>query len=253
MKTTLTKAAAFTLLAAGAWSLPGAPAAQASTIGVIATPATPPTTEIGARMRWGGTGFEGSVYDNSPLTQNPTLNPQGTPFWQVGQAYGFRVAFDSASGAISLAVDFNRDQSFSAGETATQTAFGPPGQTSYAGFGFEMLSISLNQGGSTGRSVIRDLTINGTAFGTFSNNDPTLVDVFYASTPAAPIANWTITGTVSFTVAGTSQERPAWDFRFRGVGTPTNGGGDPTLVPAPAGLAVLGLGLLGLAALRRRG
>ena len=58
-------------------ALAGAAAALALSIGVpLAAQAavvsvTDPglSSEIGARIRWGATGFEASVYDNSPLNQ----------------------------------------------------------------------------------------------------------------------------------------------------------------------------------------
>lgn len=214
----------------------------------IVTTANPNVaSEIGARIRWGATGFEASVYDASPLTQNPTLNPTGAPFWSVGTAYGFRVTYTSTTGTISLGVDFNRDDSFGAGEVISQSAFGAPGELSYAGLGFNFLSISGNESGSTGRSSVTNLAINGSAQSDIAPNGG-FTEIFFRAANGAPLGEITITGEITFSTAGTGQERPAWDFRLRGPE-------DPSLiaaVPEPASLAVLGAGLLGLAALRRR-
>jgi hypothetical protein len=183
--------------------------AQAS-ISTIPNPSG--TSEIGARIRWGASGFEGSLYDSSPFGQTPTLNPSGSPVWQLNVPYAFQVTFDSSTGELGLSVDFNRNNSFGAGESIFRTSFSTPGQTSYSGFGFDYIEIRGNEGGSTARSEISNLTINGDAQANLAPNGA-FINRFYADSNGL-LANVTITGNLTFTTSGTSQERPAYDFVF---------------------------------------
>lgn len=214
----------------------------------IVTTADPSvTTDIGARIRWGGTGFEASVFDNSPFSQTPTLNPSGTPVWLLNVAYKFQVAFDSVTGALSLSVDFDRNNTFGAGESISQNLFAAPGLTSYVGQGFNYLSISGNEGGSTARSTLSNLVINGTSLsgiaptGTFS-------ETFYKDSASTPLTSIVITGDLTYLTSGTSQERPSWNFNFKGPADAS------ATVPEPASLIVWSLvsGIFGLGGLRKR-
>lgn len=244
-------AAAAAALALGTWA---GPAARASTI--IAQSAAPAgaVTEIGARIRWGGSGFEASLFDAHSgslgrINQSPTLNPGGTPVWRPGQAYAFEVSFVGATGTLGLAVDFDRNGSFGPGESITRTLFRAPGPTSYVGEVFEAVWISVRQSGN-GSSSLTNLVVNGVAQPSLTPPAGTPAGAFYLPSGGAAPANWTITGQITF-AAGAGQENPAWDFKFLNV--PPGPGATPSAVPAPAGLAALCIGLLGLAAVRRRG
>lgn len=193
------------------------------------------TTEIGARIRWGNTGFEASIWDNSPFVQNPTLNPSGSPVWALGNAYKFKVDYTSTTGTLTLAVDFNRDDSFAAGETISRSVFSAPGQTSYTGYGFNYLSISGNESGSTARSQVSNLVINGASMSSLAPNGAFL-EQFYGS--GNLLTSITITGDLTFSTAGTSQERPSWNFNLKNSAQP---------VPAPGAalLALIGMPIVG--------
>jgi hypothetical protein len=201
-------------------------------------------TEIGARVRWGGTGFEASLFDSNPFGQTPTLNPSGAPVWVLNTPYAFRVTFDSLTGALGLAVDFNGANGFEASESISRTVFSAPGATDYTGLGFRYLSISGNEGGSTARSSLTNLVINGSSQSAITPGG-SFVENFYATATAAPVTSWTIAGKITFTEAGTAQERPSWNFNFKDSATP---------IPVPAALPLMltVVGGFGLAAWRRR-
>ena len=212
-------------------------------IGVTANPLTP--SDIGARIRWGGSGFEAALFDNDPQDFSTTLNPVGTPAWVLGTPYAFQVTFDGSTGVLGLSVDFNNDSTFGAGEYISRSAFSSPGLASYQGYSFRYLQISGNESGSSARSNLSALSING-----FSQADVvpngSLLDVYYGDSGnlLTPI---TIGGTLTFTSPGTSFERPSWNVRFISPDQiPV------TPVPEPGSLPLVALGLLGLAVAYRR-
>ncbi len=208
----------------------GVPLAAEAAIVTVGNPNI--SSDIGARIRWGGTGFEASVFDNNPFSQSPTLNPAGAPVWQLNQGYDFQVTFDSATGTIGLSVDFNRDNSFGADESISRNTFtAPNGLASYVGYGFNYLQVAGN--GSV--SSLSNLVINGASFPTITPAG-VQTDTYFTDSSGNPITQFNITGTLTFTGTGSAQENPAWNFRFI---SPEQ----PAAVPEPATLALLGLGL----------
>jgi MYXO-CTERM domain-containing protein len=201
------------------------------------------STEMGARLRWGRSGFEAALRDGGTSVVN--LNPVGTPVWVVGSDYKFNVSYVVATGTLSLGVDFNGDTTFGAGETLSLSTFAAPGLTNYSGYGFNYLQISGNEGGSSARSSVSSLVINGESESSLAPVG-TFLDTFYDDNALGAIG-WNINGVLNFSTVGTGDERPSWNFSFR----------SPELlatndVPEPGSLTLAALGLLGLVAARRR-
>jgi hypothetical protein len=218
--------------------LAAALASSSAIAGTVTTTNPSGTSEIGSRIRWGGSGFEASIVDSNPFGQTPTLNPSGSPVWQVGQGRNFEISFDSTTGTLGLKVDFNGTNGFEASETISRSVFGGT-TTSYTGLGFKYIQITGNESGSTGRSNVSDLVINGTSHSTLTPNGA-FIEHFFKDAGNAVMTNILITGKLTFTAAGTSQERPSWNFNLLNAEA-------PVVVPLPAA-AWSGLGLLGAVA-----
>lgn len=222
-----------------------AASAMTASAGIISTPSPDSTvSEIGTRIRWGGSGFEASIFDSDPFAQTPTLNPAGSPVWSPvsGAAHQFRITFDSTTGNLGLDIDFNRSGTFETSESISRSVF--VGTTSYLGLGFKYLSISGNESGSTSRSSVENLVINGTSLPSMTPGG-LFLENFYKDSSGNLLTTVTITGAIDFTVQGTSQERPSWNFTFRNA--------EAASVPdAGNTLALLGIALTGLAVWRRK-
>ena len=106
-------------LAAGVFSL--APAPGSATVILSSGPVSPLPSELGARARWGGPGFEAVMLDAGTQVVGTTLNPVGSPVWQLGQPHAFRLFWEWFSGTLTWQIDFDRNGSFGAGETASLT------------------------------------------------------------------------------------------------------------------------------------
>jgi hypothetical protein len=242
--------AAATLGLAAAW----APPADASPIGVIVAPIGA-NDEIGARIRWGGSGFEASLFDpdsgaDGRIDQSVRLDRPGAPAWRVGHAYGFELRFDSRTGALGLAIDFNRNGSFQPPEMISRSGFAAPDLVSYAGMGFETLWISARQAGQA-RSRITELAVNGAAQPDLSPGAGQPISRHYAARDGEATTDWLVTGNITFLTRGNAQESPAWDFKFLDAGAPSApGAADGAAVPLPAALGLFALGVAGLAAAR---
>ena len=85
-------------LAAGVFSL--APAPGSATVILSSGPVSPLPSELGARARWGGTGFEAVMLDAGTQVVGTTLNPVGSPVWQLGQPHAFRLFWEWFSGTL---------------------------------------------------------------------------------------------------------------------------------------------------------
>ena len=205
---------------------------------VIVTTVNPSSpTDIGARIRWGATGFEASIFDNDPFGQTPQLNPRGAPVWTLNNPYKFQVSFDGLTGALALAVDFNRSNDFGAGESIVRSVFNT--QANYVGYGFNYLSISGNESNSTARSQVANLVINGSIQGSISPTG-TFAETFFKDISGNPLTSILITGDLTFNTLGTAQERPSWNFNFEGPEIPSP-------VPLPAAAWLFGSALMGIA------
>ncbi len=198
---------------------------------------------IGARIRWGGTGFEAAIRSSTYCPTSgvcaPQLNPTGTPVWVVGTDYAFKVEY-TTDGNLFLGVDFNGANGIEASESLTYN-FG-----ALNGLGFDFLQVFGNDGSSTAESQVSDLVINGTLIGTLASGAAASTDTFYNDNSGGATP-WLITGNLRFLTAGTGDENPSWNFNLRSPGTP-----DPAPVSAPGTLALGSLALLALGAVRRR-
>ena len=215
---------------------------QAGVIGVGTPTGTysDPTGNIGARLRWGGTGFEAAIRRGAPdpLPVKVNLNPVGTPAWDVGFDHDFQITWNAVTGTMGLSVDFDQN-GFGAGESISHTF------ADRIGYGYYGLSIFGNQNGSTATSQVSSLSINGFSQANIVPPSSGSISVDFKDSTDALLSNITIAGKIIFLTAGTGSERPAWDFTSRSTA-------EVQAVPEPASFVVWAVGLTGIVVLRRR-
>jgi hypothetical protein len=207
--------------------------------------------DVRSRIRWGGTNWEAGILKTStPSTLTDVfLNPSGTPVWQQGQDYKFRILYTldylTEAGNFDLEVDFNADGDFNdASEKATMVTslLGGLGGNPKRYYGIQ---ISGNESGSPGRSIISDLVINGTSVSGITPAGA-LVNKYYTSNVGL-MSVIDITGTLKFTdIAGiVGTERPVYNFVMQ-TAVPQ------TAVPEPTSMVVFGTILSGFCYRRYR-
>lgn len=224
-------------------------ALTAGLVGAVSPAAATPVTvadpglgwDISARARNGRNGFELSFQDPNVANRNYP----GAPAWSFGNQHHFELGYNGTTGALSFSMDFNRDGSFQPLESLTYTF------ADRAGFGFRYVDLFL-QGNATGNAKVDNMTINGTGFGTFGFTSNSVVEQVFTDT-AGHFRDILITGDLTFSANGGTDERPRIWIR---LGDAVSNLAIPEQladVPEPATLAVLGFGLAGLIAVRRRG
>lgn len=218
---------------------------------VIGTPvgSADSSGNIGARIRWGGTGFEAGIRRGSPTNGNYTnLNPAGAPAWVVGTPYKFETNWAWDTGIFSLSVDFDGSSTFGPGETVTQAFTGGAGTgASRLNYGFYGLRIFGDQTASTATSQLTGLSITGSpvpdiVLGANSSLTTEYRDFTNDVLDANTWTGLTLTGSITFTTPGTGTERPAWTISLL----------NPTPVPEPGTWVLMAAGVGGLAVVVRR-
>jgi hypothetical protein len=221
------------------------PAAAQAVVTISSGPASPLPSELSARARWGGSGFESVILDSGTAIPATQMNPAGAPVWQLGQPYDFRLAWDWSSGTITWQIDFNRNGSFSAAETSRYI------DAALVGSSFQYVRMTLSaqtNGGNSSGIDISNLSIDGTSLGNFTHSgNVDRTNWFESSTGFRDIE---ILGQLTFRrLSGNGNsvfqsERPRVEFAFV----------DPEPIPEPAAWAMLmtGFGLVGAIGRRRR-
>ena len=237
---TISRAAVFAaVLVLGALST--APMQAAIVVGTPTGTYSDPTGNIGARIRWGATGFEAAIRRGAPANLVPAnLNPTGIPVWVLNQDYDFQVTWDAATGTMGLSVDFDGG-GFGAGESISSVF------ADRIGYGYYGLSIYGNQTGSTATSLVSGLSINGFSQANISPPSSGDITVEYKDATDALLSNITIAGKIKFLTPGTATgaERPSWDFTLRS-------NAEVAAIPEPVSFLLWAVGFVGIGVIRRR-
>jgi hypothetical protein len=191
---------------------------------------------IGARIRWGGSGFEAGIRRGAPTNGNYTnLNPAGSPAWVVGTPYKFETTWAWDTGIFGLSVDFDGSGTFGPGETVTQAFTGGAGTgASRLNYGFYGVRIFGDQSASTATSQITNLSITGTPLPdiVLAANSSLTTEYRDFTDDVLDANTWTgltVTGDITFTSPGTGTERPAWTISML----------NPQPVPEPSQMVVV--------------
>lgn len=223
------------------------PVAASATVVLSGGPSSPLPTEVSARARWGGTGFEAVMLEAGTQVTGTQLNPVGNPVWQLGQAHAFRLFWDWTVGTLTWQIDFNRDASFGSGETASFTRPLRAGTS----FGYILLTANSRTAGANSNAIdINNLRINGTALGNFTADSASpSIGQFFEPDPLGPrFRSIEIVGDLVFRNTGGNGafqgERPRMQIDF--VGT------EPVPEPASWVMILAGFGAAGVALRRGR-
>lgn len=235
----------FGLLAATVLAV--APVAVSATVVLSSGPPSPLPQELGARARWGGTGFEAVMLDGGTQVVGTQLNPVGSPVWQLGQPHAFRLAWDWVTGTLTWQIDFNRDNSFGTGESASFTRLARAGTS----FAYVLLTADSRTTGANSNAIdINNLQINGTGLGNFTANSaaPNLGQWFEPATPGPRFRTIEILGEIVYRNTGGNgafqSERPRMQLSFFGA--------EPVPEPASWVMLLTGFGSVGVMLRRRR-
>lgn len=225
------------------------PSAQALSVAITApgdvATAVAAAAQGEVRVRAGGTGFETAIIQGA-LPAKRTGNFAGNNALVAGDWRNFEVNYDVASGVLTLKVDHNDNGSFGGdngnNNQANETLSWDLGTDT---FGFQYIDLYYRGSGSND-AEIRNLIVDGTSQSSLDSSGANFSRAVYGRLGGGYFGNITITG--EFDLTGVSaNEIPSFGVVFRGKGAPT--------VATPDGghlLGLLGAGLLGVAALRRK-
>lgn len=235
-------------LLAGMIVLAAAVPASAAKVVSTSAPVVRIPSDMGARARWGTTGWESIlVNEGGALLTQTAIDRPGTPVWQLGQPYNFSLQWQSKTGTLGWSIDFNRNGVF---ETVEQSSFTKAGR---ANFGYQFIRLtgaSRVQGANSNTIDIANLAVNGTNLTSLSAANGGAFDQWYMPQKGL-FRDIGVTGTMTFRNTGGNgafaQERPVFNIFLVGQQAL------PAAVPEPQtwALLVLGFGMVGVGARRR--